>query len=296
MARTVASAFRKFASRIEPTDAQKQDAETKVGGVRACLKERWVVDTTFLTGSYRRHTMIGPPKDIDLVVILNYDEHGEDYCDPDDADELVLERFHRDLKRSYPNTPIRKDRPAVNLDFSTVGFDVVPGFRRSGGGFLVPDPLREGWLPTNPVVHRRRTAALDAATDGRFVRVAKMLKEWNLVNFDRLTGFHLEMALVEAWPEGEDGAPAQFSNSAEALAALFPALLAPLGDSLDDPAGLSGDIDDYLSADHRELTLRCVERDAEAAAIARRHQAREDHERAIRKWGEIFGQRFPAFS
>ncbi len=296
MARTVAAAFRKFADRIEPTDLQKHDAETKVQGVRACLKERWVVDTTFLTGSYRRHTMIGPPKDIDLMVILDYDEHGEDYCDADDADEAVLERFHRDLKRAYPSTPIRKDRPAVNLDFSTVGFDVVPGFRRSGGGYLIPHPLHGGWLPTNPAVHRRRTEVLDAATDGRFIRVAKMLKEWNLLNFDRLTGFHLEMALVDAWPEDGDGDPLRFSSSAEALAALFSALQAPLDHSLDDPAGLSGDIDDYLSDDQRELTIGCVARDAEAAAVARRHQARDNHERAIRKWGEILGQRFPAYS
>lgn len=295
MARTVSAAFRTFYERIGLTDLQRQDAETKVRGVRECLNECWELDTAFLTVSYRRGTMISPPKDIDLVVILDYQEHGEDYYEADDGDDALLERMHRPLKSAYPTTRIRKDRPAVNLDFTTVGFDVVPGFRRSGGGFRIPHPLRSGWLSTNPRVHRSRTEALDAATNGRFVRVATMLKEWNVVNFDHLTGFHLEMALAHAWPSDEDGDPARFVNSATAIATLLPRLSRTLEHSVEDPAGLSGPIDDYLDDDDRQRTIERLERDAEAAAVARRHQARGDHERAIRKWRRVFGERFPAF-
>lgn len=295
MAKTVGEAFRVFSERIGLTALQREDARTKVCGVRECLEQVWEVDTVFLTGSYRRGTMTSPPKDIDLMVILNYDEHGEDYYETDDGDEALLERIHRHLKAAYPTTRIRKDRPAVNLDFTTVGFDVVPGFRRSGGGFRIPHPLRGGWLSTNPRVHRRRTEALDAATNGRFVRVATMLKEWNAVNFDHLTGFHLEMALVEAWPGDGDGDAVQFENSAEAIASLLPALSKVLESPIDDPAGLSGPIDEYLYDDDRERTIERLERDAEAAAVARRHQARGDHEAAIRKWLWILGERFPAY-
>lgn len=295
MAKTVSSAFRTFYERIGLTDLQREDAQTKVRGVRECLHRSWELNTAFLTGSYRRGTMISPPKDIDLMVILDVEAHGGDYYEADDGDEALLERIHRHLKADYPMTPIRKDRPAVNLDFTTVGFDVVPGFRRPSGGFRIPHPLRVGWLSTNPKVHRRRTEALDAATGGRFIRVATMFKEWNEVNSDHLTGFHLEMALAHAWPEGDDGKPILFRSSAEAVASLLPALARMLETPVDDPAGLSGPIDEYLDDDGRELTIERLERDAESAAVARRHQARGDHERAIRKWRWIFGERFPAY-
>ena len=294
MARTVSEAFRTFFERVGLTELQREDAETKVRGVRQCLEDCWTLDTAFLTGSYRRGTMTSPPKDIDLMVILDYGEHGEDYYEVDDGDEALLERLHRHLKAAYPTTRIRKDRPAVNLDFTTVGFDVVPGFRRSGGGFRIPH-LRDGWLSTNPRVHRRRTEDLDAATSGRFVRIATMLKEWNDVNSDHLTGFHLEMALANAWPQDGDGDPATFVNSAAAIASLLPRLSRALEDSIEDPAGLSGPIDEYLDGDDRELTVERLERDAEKASVARRHQARGDNERAIRKWRWIFGERFPAY-
>ena len=294
MARTVGEAFHTFFERVGLTELQREDAETKVHGVRQCLEDCWTLDAAFLTGSYCRRTMISPPKDIDLMVILDYGEHGEDYYEADDGDEALLERMHRHLKATYPTTRIRKDRPAVNLDFTSVGFDVVPGFRRSGGGFRIPQ-LRDGWLSTNPGVHRRRTEDLDAATSGRFVRVATMLKEWNEVNSDHLTGFHLEMALANAWPREGDGDPGTFGNSAAAIASLLPRLSRVLEDSIEDPAGLSGPIDEYLADDDRERTIERLERDAERASVARRHQARGDHERAIRKWRWIFGERFPAY-
>ena len=295
MARTVGEAFQTFYERIGLTELQREDAETKIRGVRECLEQSWELDNVFLTGSYRRRTMISPPKDIDLLVVLDYEEHGDDYYETVDGDEALLERVHRDLKSAYPTTRIRKDRPAVNLDFTTVGFDVVPGFRRHGGGFQIPHPLRRGWLSTNPRVHRRRVEELDATTNGRLVRVATMLKEWNVVNFDHLTGFHVEMALTEAWPEDGEGEPFLFKNSAEAVASLLPALGRTLEDTIGDPAGLSGAIDEYLDDDPRELTIERLDRDAERAAIARRHQARGDHERAIRRWRRIFGERFPAY-
>ena len=102
------------------------------------------------------------------------------------------------------------------------------------------------------------------------------------------------MALVEAWPE-EDGNPDRFASSAQAMTVLLSALSAPIEGPLEDPAGLSGRIDDYLEDDDRERVIQCLERDAEAAEIARRHQERGDHERAIRKWQSILGVRFPAY-
>jgi len=295
MARTVGTAFQTFYERIGLTGLQREDAETKVQGVQSCLDASWHLDTTFLTGSYRRGTMIAPPKDIDLMVILDYEQHGDDYYDAEDGDEALLERLHRHLKAAYPTTRIRKDRPAAHLDLTTVGFDVVPGFRRKGGGFRIVHPLHGGWLSTNPRVHRRRIEALDKATTGRFVRVATMLKEWNAVNFDHLTGFHLDMALAEAWPENRDGDAVTFASSAKAIASLLPALSRALEDPIGDPAGLSGSIDEYLDDDDRELTIERLDRDADAAEVARRHQLRGDHERAIRKWRSILGDRFPAY-
>src|ERR1039458_2226578 len=125
MPSTVRASFDEFCARLEPGETQRTDAATKQSGVRDCLNAKLWVDSSFLTGSYARRTLIRPPDDIDLLVVLDYSKHGNDYYHPTDAVQKVLDRFHSVLKDCYPSTPIRKGHPAVHLNFTTYGLDVA---------------------------------------------------------------------------------------------------------------------------------------------------------------------------
>jgi hypothetical protein len=300
MATTVRGAFEEFAVRLEPTEAQKKDAATKQIGVRDCLNAKLWVANTFLTGSYARQTMIRPPSDIDLFVVLDYSKHGQDYYHGYNGEQNALERFHSILKECYPYTPIRKDHPAVHLDFSTYGFDVIPAFNRTGGGYVIPNPAGAGWISTNPQKHADRTTAMNKATGGYSVPLVKMLKAWNRLHYEKLTGFHLEMMLADAWPTSWSSIsystqPVAYSSFSDAAAALFPALSSKLQYSMQDPAGVGDSIDGYLSWDDRTRTRQRLDSAAQEAHIALRHAARGDHYSAITKWRDIFGDPFPAY-
>jgi len=300
MPRTVSAAFDEFALRIEPTADQKEDAKTKHGGVRDCLDGSLWLDRTFLTGSYARSTMIRPPNDIDLFAVLDAAHHAEEFFRAPDGVEKALQRFHTVLKGCYPYTPVRKDHPAVNLDFSTFGFDVVPAFLRQSGGYLIPSRFGTGWIPTDPTKHAELTTAKNSATGGYFVPLVKMFKSWNRAHYDKLTGFHLEVAMSTAWPTSTTypygQRPATFTAFSRAAAAVLPALATQIGYRTQDPAGLSGTIDDYLSWDDRQRTRERLNGAASAAQIALRHEDRGDHYSAIAKWRDIFGDPFPAYS
>lgn len=299
---TVRASFEEFYARLEPTDSQRADAATKHTGVRDCLNAKLWVDSAFLTGSYARRTLIRPPNDIDLFVVLDYSKHGTDYYHAPDAVQKVLDRFHSILKECYPYTPIRKDHPAIHLAFTTYGFDVVPAFHRNGGGYMIPSHTGSGWISTDPTKHAERTTVTNKGTGGYFVPFVKMFKSWNRAHFDKLTGFHLEMALAGAWPTTQSSTypysmqHVSYSSYAQAAAALFPALSSALQYRTSDPAGISGTIDDYLSSDDRSSTRQRLNGAADAAQIALRHEARGDHYSAINKWREIFGEPFPAYS
>ena len=303
MASTVYGAFQEFASKNELTDSQVSDVKTKHTGVRTCLGNALTVDTAFLTGSYARSTMIRAPKDVDLFVVLDYSKHGATYYEPWDGAQKALDRFHAVLKGCYPNTPIRKDGPAINLDFSTVGFDVVPAFHRNGGGYVIPNRPGTGWLGTDPRKHAEITSGMNAGTGGHFVPLVKMFKVWNRWRHDKLTGFHLEMAMAAAWPTAQSSTypynqvPVRYGSYAAAATVLFPALADKLWwGSMADPAGLGGNIDGYLSQDDRTRTIEKLRASGESAAMARQHEVNEKHEWAINRWREIFGDFFPAYS
>jgi hypothetical protein len=253
-----------------------------------------------LTGSYARQTMIRPPSDIDLFVVLDYSKHGNDYYHAYNSEQSALQRFHSVLKDFYPNTPIRKDHPAIHLDFSTYGFDVIPAFNRDGGGYMIPNPVGSGWISTNPQKHAERTTAVNKETGGYFVPLVKMLKAWNRSHYDQLTGFHLEMALADAWPTSSAWPSyatqrVTYTSYADAVTALFPALSAKLRHFTQDPAGLGGNIDGYLSWDDRTRTRQRLDSAGQDAQIAIRHAARGDHYSAIIKWRDIFNDPFPAY-
>ena len=105
---------------------------------------------SFLTGSYRRNTMIGPlgEADIDIFIVLDprYDEQSGQYS--------CLRKFGKVLQKTYTKTPaISRNGQAVTITFSDFKVDVVPAFYRNGGGYLIPDFQLRRWIPTDPKKH-----------------------------------------------------------------------------------------------------------------------------------------------
>ena len=69
---------------------------------------------------------------------------------------------------------------------------------------------------------------MNKETGGCFVPFVKMFKSWNRTHYNKLTGFHLEMALANAWPTTQSTLYpystqyVNYGSYAQAAAALFP--------------------------------------------------------------------------
>jgi len=299
MAKTVIQAFAEFRERLEPTEQQKQDAKTKHTGVKAVLNSELWVESAFLSGSYARSTMIRPPSDIDLFVVLDHEKHQADYFYAFDSQTAILDRFHSILKAGYPTTPIRKDHPAVHLDFTTYGFDVVPAFHRQGGGYMILGRNRAGWIATDPTKHAERATLYNKLTGNFFIPCAKMLKAWNRdKNYGRLSGFQLEVECGYAWPRdtvGTEKIVRKVPSYAAGVYGLLNGLHYSLVTRTPDPAELSGYIDDYLTDDARKWTRERLASSAASAAQALEHEKHGRMAWAIDRWRDALGDNFPAY-
>ena len=67
---TVDEAFRKFKSRLELNEREKQNASKRHTEVREHIRAKFNIDRDFLTGSYARYTKTKPLKDIDIFFVL----------------------------------------------------------------------------------------------------------------------------------------------------------------------------------------------------------------------------------
>ena len=73
----------------------------------------------------------------------------------------------RTLMKTYTSTPdISRNGQAVTIRFTDFTVDVVPGFNRQGGGYLIPNSIRQSWLSTDPKKHVELVSASNTAHNG----------------------------------------------------------------------------------------------------------------------------------
>lgn len=286
MATTVKEAFKTFRSRLEITDLQAQTVSTRQQNVRKAVAAELTVLTDFLTGSYCRSTLIAPlsQADVDIFVVLDpkyYEKDGQ---------AALLERVKRALKKQYDLSDISRDGQAITITFSDFKVDVVPGFYRSGGGYLIPNTQGSTWIETNPKEHERLSSENNQAHNGDLVPLEKMIKRWNREIGRHFRSFHLE---VLAWDILDGVTISSFSSGARYY---FDKGRTTIKQKNADPAGYGGDVGYYISS--QTQIDEAVSRFTTAynrAIKAEEYEAKGKVADAIGEWRKIFGDTFPAY-
>jgi Second Messenger Oligonucleotide or Dinucleotide Synthetase domain len=281
---SVSGAFELFASRLEISDLQQGTVSGRQQAVRAALERRLTVLDSFLMGSYRRHTMISPlsSADIDVFCVLDPACYG-----PGDQ-RALLERVRAALRITYPSTPaIRPDGQAVTVRFTDFEMDVVPGFYREGGGFLIPSVEERRWIETDPKGHEKVLARANAAHGGKLVPVVKMIKAWNRNHGSRLHSFYLEL-MTEAILRGR-----RIGSYAGAVGFVFGEARQRVRWKAIDPSGLNGGEVNGISIGSVEDAVGLFDRSFRVALEAERLEEVGLPQRSKERWRGLLGSPFP---
>ena len=253
---------------------------------------------TFLQGSYVHVTCIRPlgkgmDFDVDVCCSLDLDAVPTGTEEP----RRLVCWLARRLKKAETYRGQVSTRPrCVRIDFpGDFHMDVVPlaGDSRQVNNVLhIPNRTVNGWEATNPKGLEEWYRRQNARTDGRFVRVAKMLKHWRnqaLPKNARPPSIALEVMIAQAWPillsssdaDAVSGVLRQLSNSLM-FSYSAPRIMNPSLQS----ENLLRDFDlDHLQAFRTRLD--------EAAGIAETARRESDEERSIGLWQSLFRTRFP---
>lgn len=286
MATTIGASFQGFKANLEITDLQQSTVSIRQQRVRDAVARRLTVQDSFVTGSYRRHTMIGPLKeaDVDVFVVLSPEYYAAG------GYATLLDKVRKVLLETYPTTPkISRNGQAVTITFTDFVVDVVPGFARQGGGYLIPSTTEKRWVPTNPKTHEIFMAKANTAHQGDLVPLIKMIKRWNRRAGRSMRSFYLEL-LVEKVLRGvtistfSSGCRYVFDKGREAVKYKIadPSVLNP-----QQVGGLlTGTVADAV---RRFETAHTRARKAEDFAN------RGHVEEAVAEWRKVFGSEFPAY-
>jgi hypothetical protein len=286
MATTINASFQGFKSNLEITELQQSTVSTRQQRVRDAVARRMTVRDSFVTGSYKRHTMIRPLKeaDVDVFVVLS----AEHYAAGGYA--ALLDRVRKVLLETYPSTPkISRSGQAVRITFTDFVVDVVPGFARKGGGFLIPSTTEQRWIPTNPKTHETFMTTANTAHQGDLVPLIKMIKRWNRRTSSTIRSFYLEL-LVEKALRGvtisdfPSGCRYVFDKGREAVRY-----------KIADPSGLNADQINGLLSGTVADAVRCFDAAHSRARKAEDFASSGRVADAVAEWRKVFGDPFPAY-
>lgn len=286
MPTTIAQAFAKFSTNLEISGLQATTVSTRQQNVRDAVAEDFTVLNSFLTGSYKRNTMIAPlaEADVDVFVVLDpsyYHNH---------TPTILLEAVRAALRKQYPNTPrFSKNGQAVTIAFSDFKVDVVPSFNRQGGGYLIPNANSATWISTDPTKHESLWTEQNKWHNGELVPFIKMIKCWNREHSGYLRSFHLETVVLESLRN------VTMSNTESAIRYFFDKAQTSAWSPINDPAGYSGDLTTYMTATDKIEVNRRVTAAYDRAKDAEAYIAAGQIADAYGRYRIIFGDYFPAY-
>ncbi len=187
----------------------KSEHEKLRGALEADQYVRQALHETFLQGSYVHSTAIRPlgksaDFDVDVCCSLDLDAVPEGTEEPKNLVRWLARRLKK--VEAYRGEVSTRPR-CVRIDFpGEFHMDVVPlagDSRRVNNVLHIPNRTVNGWEATNPKGLEEWYRQQNRRTNGRFVRVAKMLKHWRnqaLPKYARPPSVGLEVMTAQAWP------------------------------------------------------------------------------------------------
>lgn len=291
-------AFRKFKSRLELNTKEQDNASARQTEVRDHLVNKFAVDRSFLTGSYKRHTKTKPLKDIDIFFQLGKSERHYRDKTPD----KVIDAFYDALVDKYGKAAVRKQTRSVNVDFGVVvdsddntdyrvvSVDAVPAFAE-GDDYEIPDQEENKWIRTNPETHAAKATAAHQAFSSEWKGLVRMVKYWNNnpIHGDKPVkpSFLIEVMALDCLHGGWGG---RFDYE---LQALFETLADRIHDVWPDPAGLGPPVSACMDAARRDRARLLLKDAGRQATAAIDHARRGRNGEALKAWRQLFGPKFP---
>ncbi len=168
--------FKALLCSIEPTAKHVSAAKCAHEKVREQLRtdneSKEAHKDTFLSGSYARSTAINDINDVDVICLLDIDHKST-------QPEVLLFWMEGILARYYKN-PKRQGRSVGVLTENNVWVDIVPStaVTTDAGPLWIPDREARQWVQTHPKGQIAAAVSKNAATNGYYVQVVKLMKLW----------------------------------------------------------------------------------------------------------------------
>lgn len=288
---SIQDAFRKFRSNLELTQGEQEDASRRQRNIRELMDTEFVLETDFLSGSYKRFTKTKPLKDVDIVCVFVDEER--DRFRENKAPSIILSETERVLRKEYGNA--KQQRRSVSVEFPVRGdedrvmsFDVVPAFTKDDH-YEIPDTRNpKGWTETNPKIHAEKATEAHEKFSNEWKGMVRMMKAWNNEKKKPVKpSFLLEVMCFDLLrPPFGGNYPYEFMQ-------LFASAADRIFDEWPDPAGLGPAVSDSMTGAEKTAAQKALRDAGYTVRQAIQTERGGNQGEALRIYRELFGPKFP---
>jgi len=166
---------------ISYSQAELSNIANTLSSIKNIINNERDFQQPFLGGSYKRATMVKGVSDVD--VYFKYIGDGNP--------QSALSVLKNGLIRSYPNTPIKQDKPSILIEFQKIPMNITPYKQDYMGNLSIPDSNLQYWQKMNfgeleqNIVNLRRQ-------NSKLIDLIKILKLWNFNHRKGIKNFEIE--------------------------------------------------------------------------------------------------------
>lgn len=266
-------------------------------------------------GSFARKTKIRELDDIDIMFCLTangatYLKSGNVYYihTPNAGDRLknlsdndvlnsrkVVNKVKNSLSKieQYKSAELHSRGEAATLSVQSYEwvFDIVPCFYTDTNLYLIPDG-NGNWKATDPRIDQDLISSTNQSYNGRVLQLIRTLKYWNRHNSSHTIGSYLFEQLI-----------INFVNSKSELQQwidfnirdFFYYLKTDIYYDVNDPKGIQGNLNNLSFEQKSSISEKSNWAYEKAKEAISAETSGKNQEKAINKWREIFGTKFPTY-
>jgi len=273
-------------------DDERAFIEEKQNALREKLREKLPLQDDFLTGSYKRHTIIKPKDDgekFDVDVFVAFDNGDYEDTDLSDLRKIVIGALH-EINAENPDLGItaidEEQRRSVGVEFgNNFQIDIVPSIQIEVDKlYKIFDRHTLEAVRSNPKLHGELLSKANENNGGLLVPLIKILKGWKREKCDYVKSFHIELMAVKIFTgKSIESIPSGLAVFFESASGYFEKA------GLKDPANDEMLIDEYLDNDGtRDEICALIETEKAVSKAAMEAENAGKEEEAVKEWDKVF--------
>ncbi len=265
--------FQDFTKHLILPGEHLQLALEKSQQVSDWVRQKFKSSGSFIGGTYRRGTdMPNDSLKIHLLLSRSY------FYDCGENSTKLLFFLKKKLSEDYCNPVIDCGGTVIKLVSTPApDLDLIPTIRLSKGGYLVPNGYG-GWCKSDAAREETVFKKKDKVSGGRFLRLVKIIKAWNIMAGLPFDAYFLELMVYYRVNDYSKRYP-------DLVYSLFVSMRLFMPDFLSCPA-VGEVISSGVGSDVRQLKLQ------KAESLAAKTFEETDQEKALKIWQELLGEDF----